>query len=79
MNVLVPCLFLLFSCVFSSIFACVMQGSRTGFITGRGCGSITPITRMDKLPEDPEEVAKLACVITPDVDGLRKRCNAKPS
>ncbi len=44
----------------------------SGFISGPNCGRQTPITRIKTLPEDPEEIESLGCVIVEDDKALAK-------
>ena len=51
--------------------------AQAGFIPGDGCGSTTEIVTIDKLPEDPEDLAALKCVQTSDEEGLQRLTDSK--
>ena len=42
------------------------------FIPGKGCGSLTPIKRINTMPTEPEEIEKLECVIVEDEDSYQE-------
>ena len=55
------------------------EGRGVGIIPGDGCGHAgSPFTHMDKLPEDPSELAALSCVLTTDMEGVRRFRDARP-
>lgn len=58
----------------------VLMGTCFGyFIPGPGCGTAqNEIKVMDKLPEDPSELAALFCVMTEDYDGYKRWRDAIP-
>lgn len=57
-----------------------LMGSCIGFfIPGPGCGTAqNEIKVMDKLPEDPTELAALFCVMTEDYEGYKRWRDAIP-
>lgn len=56
---------------------CCLGSKMVGYIKGPGCGMSTPITVIDKMPEDPEEIKKLKCVIVEkDIIGFNKFKNS---
>ncbi len=61
------------------ILALGLVSAVVNFIPGKGCGSLTPIKRIKKMPTDPEEIAQLECVIVEDEQSYLDYINDKPS
>ena len=71
MDIKLILMILLYGSVIESIRNDIEQG-RAYVIPGENCGNINSFKVIDKLPEDPKEIAKLGCTIVKDKESYER-------